>query len=92
MSLARVRPAVLLAALSTAGCRSSGMRSPTIDVLGSYFPAWMVCILIGLAMTIVVRQILVGLRLDIHLRLAPLVYVSMMILWTMAAWLVLFGD
>ncbi len=67
-------------------------RSPTIDVLGSYFPAWMVCILLGIVATIVVRQILVGLRLDAHLRPAGLVYTSMMVLWTMAAWLVLFGN
>ena len=87
----RALPAVLLPALLSSGCRT-GMRSPTIDVLGSYFPAWMVCILLGIAATIVVRQILVGLRLDAHLRPAGLVYASMMVLWTMAAWLVLFSN
>lgn len=87
----RVLPAVLLSSLLSAGCRTAGTRSPTIDVLGSYFPAWMVCILLGLAATIIVRQILVGLRLDAHLRPAALVYVSMMVLWTMTAWLVFFN-
>ena len=91
MSLSRALPAVLLSALLSAGCRTSAGRSPTIDVLGSYFPSWMLCILLGLAATIIVRQILVGLRLDAHLRPAGLVYVSMMILWTMAAWLVFFN-
>lgn len=86
----RALPAVLLPALLSAGCRT-GVRSPTIDVLGSYFPAWMVCILLGLAATIIVRQILVGLRLDAHLRPAALVYVCMMVLWTMTAWLVFFN-
>jgi hypothetical protein len=86
-----VLPAVLLSALLSAGCRTAKMRSPTIDVLGSYFPAWMVCILLGLAATIIVRQILVGLRLDAHLRPAGLVYVCMMVLWTMTAWLVFFN-
>src|SRR4029077_11383283 len=65
--------------------------SPTIDVLGSYFPAWMVCTFLGLAATIVARQILVGLRLDAHLRPAGLVYVCMMVLWTMTAWLLFFN-
>ena len=91
MSSWRTRSAVLLSTLTAAGCRTSGGRSPTIDVLGSYFPAWMVCILLGLAATIVVRQILVGLRLDAHLRPAALVYVCMMVLWTMAAWLLFFN-
>jgi len=86
-----VLPAVLLSALLSAGCRTAGTRSPTIDVLGSYFPAWMACILLGLAATIIVRQILAGLRLDAHLRPAGLVYVCMMVLWTMTAWLVFFN-
>jgi YtcA family len=91
VSPSRALPAVLLSALLSAGCRTAGMRSPTIDVLGSYFPAWMVCILLGLGATILVRQILVGLRLDAHLRPAGLVYVCMMVLWTMTAWLVFFN-
>ena len=28
-------------------------RSPTIDILGSYFPAWMICIVSGLTLTLV---------------------------------------
>jgi hypothetical protein len=52
----------------------------------------MLCILIGLGATAVVRQVLVGLRLDPHLRPAGLVYVSMMVLWTMTAWLVFFNS
>lgn len=92
MSRTRVLPAVLLSALPSAGCQAAGMRSPTIDVLGSYFPAWMVCILLGLAATIIVRQIIVGLRLDAHLRPARLVYVCMMVAWTMTAWLVIFSN
>jgi len=92
MSLARALPSVLLPALASAGCLASWTRSPTIDVLGSYFPSWMVCILLGLAGTIIARQILVGLRLDAHLRTAGLVYVSMMVLWTMTAWLVIFNH
>jgi len=92
MSFSRMLSAAPPSALLSAGCRAAAMRSPTIDVLGSYFPAWMLCILLGLATTIIVRQILVGLRLDSHLRTAGLVYVCMMILWTMTAWLVLFND
>ena len=28
-------------------------RSPTIDILGSYFPAWMICIVSGLTLALV---------------------------------------
>jgi hypothetical protein len=65
-------------------------HSPTVDVLGSYFPAWMVCIILGLVLTVVARQLFIGLKLNAHLRPAGLVYPCMMILWTMAAWLIYF--
>lgn len=88
MIRSRALPAVPPPAILSSGW----MRSPTIDVLGSYFPAWMLCILLGLAATIIVRQILVGFRLDAHLRPAGLVYVCMMVLWTMTAWLLFFNP
>ena len=65
-------------------------HSPTLDVLGSYFPAWMVCILLGLVLSVITRQLLIGLRLNAQLRSVGLVYLCMMILWTMAVWLICF--
>jgi hypothetical protein len=67
-------------------------HSPTLDVLGSYFPAWMASIVIGLAITVIVRQILIGLKLDAHLRPAVLVYLGMTVVWTLAIWLVCFEN
>jgi YtcA family len=67
-------------------------HSPTVDVLGSYFPAWMVCIILGLILTVIVRELLIALKLNVHLRPAGLVYVCMIILWTMAVWLVCFKN
>lgn len=65
-------------------------HSPTLDVVGSYFPAWMACILIGIGLTLVARQVLIGFKIHAHLRPAPLVYLCMMILFTLAVWLVFF--
>lgn len=81
-------PAVLL----LAGCRSLRDRSPTIDVLGSYFPAWMACIVVGLALTLVARQLLVGFKLNVHLHPAALVYPCMMLLFTLVVWLAFFRN
>ena len=41
--------AVLLAATLCASCN----RAPSFDVLGSFFPAWMFCLVIGLLLTAV---------------------------------------
>lgn len=67
-------------------------HSPTLDILGSYFPAWMACIILGLALTVVVRQVLVGLKLDAHIRPAFLVYLCMTVLWTLTVWIVCFKN
>jgi len=78
----------ILPALLLAGCA----HSPTLDVLGSYFPAWMVCIVLGLVLTVITRQLLFGLKLNVHLRLAGLVYACMTVLWTLAVWLLCFKN
>jgi protein AaeX len=78
----------ILPALLLAGCA----HSPTLDVLGSYFPAWMVCIVLGLVLTVITRQLLFGLKLNVHLRLAGVVYVCMTVLWTLAVWLLCFKN
>jgi hypothetical protein len=67
-------------------------HSPTVDIVGSYFPAWMVCIVIGLALTLIARQLLVGLKLNGFLHPATLVYPCMTILFTLAVWLAFFKN
>ena len=66
--------------------------SPTLDVLGSYFPAWMVCMLIGLGLTIIVRLLLAAFKLHEHMRPAPLIYPCLMALFTMAVWLAFYQN
>ena len=72
------------------GCHST--HSPTVDVLGSYFPAWIFCIVMGLMLTIIARQFLTGFKLDPHLRPAPLVYLCLTICFTLAVWLIFFKN
>jgi hypothetical protein len=91
MKTFRRSPLVLLpAVLLPGGCRSMRDRSPTIDVLGSYFPAWLLCIVVGLALTLITRRLLVG--FNVHLRPVALVYPCMMLLFTLAVWLAFFRN
>ncbi|MGC9941196.1 MAG: YtcA family lipoprotein [Verrucomicrobiota bacterium] len=80
-----------LAGMTLAGCHADA-HSPTLDVLGSYFPAWVVCIVIGLVLTLITRQIFIGLKVDAHLRPAPLVYLCLMIFYTLSVWLLIFQN
>jgi hypothetical protein len=77
---------------SLAGCGASGGRSPSVDVLGAYFPAWMICIYTGLALTLIARQIFIALKLDSRLRPALLVYASLLMVFSLAVWLVFYKN
>jgi hypothetical protein len=78
--------------VSLAGGCSAGGRSPTIDVFGSYFPSWMACLVLGVVLTVIARQVLCGFKLDAHVRAAGLVYPCMIVLWTMIVWSVCFKN
>jgi hypothetical protein len=88
--LARSKIIVLAAGLWPLGCERS--HSPTVDVLGSYFPAWIICIVAGLLLTVTARQVFIGLKLDGYLRPAPLIYLCFMICFTLAIWLAFFKN
>jgi hypothetical protein len=70
----------------------SGDHSPTVDVLGSYFPAWMVCILSGLALTLVAHWIVEVGNLKPYLGPAPLIYSCLMIIFTFATWILFYQN
>jgi hypothetical protein len=67
-------------------------HSPTVDVLGSYFPAWMVCILSGLALTLIAHWIVQVGKLKPYLGPAPLIYSSLMIIFTFATWILFYQN
>jgi hypothetical protein len=65
-------------------------RAPAIDVLGSFFPIWMVCIVAGIVLTVGARFVLI--RADLEGDLGPLfiVYPGMVALFSCSIWLVCF--
>jgi hypothetical protein len=67
-------------------------RSPTIDILGSYFPAWMVCIITGLTLTLIAHWIVQVCHLKPYLGPAPLIYSSLMIIFTFATWILFYQN
>ena len=67
-------------------------HSPTIDILGSYFPAWMICIVSGLALTLIAHWIVQVGRLKPYLGPAPLIYSCLMIIFTFATWILFYQN
>jgi hypothetical protein len=67
-------------------------HSPTVDILGSYFPAWMVCILSGLTLTLIAHWIVQVRNLKPYVGPAPLIYSCVMIIFTFATWILLYQN
>jgi hypothetical protein len=63
---------------------------PLVDVAGAFFPAWMVCILAGIAFTVVARYVLSRTHLEPSLGPLLLVYPSLAVTIALALWLGLY--
>ena len=66
--------------------------TPSVNILGSFFPAWLICIAVGLVLTILTWQVLVVTRLAPHVGPAALIYPCLAAVWMFATWLVVFGN
>jgi len=74
--------------IGVAGCGVS----PSVNVLGSFFPAWLISIVVGVVLTVVVQQVLVAIDVAADLRPAAVVYPCLVGLLTLTTWLMVFGS
>jgi len=63
---------------------------PYINIIGSFFPSWMLCALIGIVAALVGRWLFVRAGIDPYVGPRRLVYVSLAILVTLVLWVTLF--
>ena len=75
---------VSLSVLPLAGCS----QAPSVDVLGSFFPAWLVCTALAVLFTVLTRWVLQ--RFHMNLDLEVLAYPSLAAFFTFALWLIFF--
>jgi YtcA family len=59
-----------------------------VDLLGSFFPAWLICLVPAILLTAATQQVL--LRLHRKLAFPVLVYPSLAVLFTFVLWLIFF--
>jgi hypothetical protein len=67
-------------------------HSPALDLLGSYFPAWMLCAAAGVFATIIVRQVLSVAGLGDYVVAPLLTYAGLALSATWLIWLLMFGH
>jgi hypothetical protein len=77
------RRSVLALAVLLTGCT----RAPSVDIIGSFFPGWMICLTIAVILTFAVRYLLVRLRLESEVGPLALFYPGLLTLLTSLLWL-----
>jgi YtcA family len=77
----------IAALLLSAGCS----RAPSFNILGSFFPAWILCGLIGIILTAIVRYVFVRTKFEQELSQLILVYPCLAALFTFTMWLIFFS-
>jgi hypothetical protein len=82
------RASVWLLAMSACGCS----HAPAQDILGSFFPAWMLCTALGVLVAIVIRYALRLAGIGAYVPLPPLTYIFCAAAVTLFIWLSWFGG
>jgi len=73
----------------SAGLLSGCSRAPSFDIVGSFFPAWLVCLILGIVLTSFSHWL--RLRLKVPLVFPILVYPCLAALFTFVLWLLFFS-
>jgi hypothetical protein len=64
--------------------------APSVDIIGSFFPVWMVCLIGAVILTFVARYVLAKSRLDTEVGPVAVFYPCLIILFTSLLWLTFF--
>lgn len=84
-----LRVCVLASSFALGGCEQ---RVPSINVLGAFFPAWMLCIIIGIVATVVARKVLAAIGLDRWLGPRGAVYPALALAFILVTWIAFFQN
>jgi hypothetical protein len=70
----------------------AGGCAPIVNIEGSFFPAWLLCLLLGLVVTAALRPVLARSGLEPHLGPLLLVYPCLCLFLTFSIWLVFYRS
>ena len=65
-------------------------RAPSFNVLGSYFPGWIACMVAAVLVTAALRWMLNRTGIEDHLPVLPVFYFSLALLIACVIWLIAF--
>ena len=70
------------------GCRGA----PSVNLLGSFFPGWMLCMILGVMGALALRRVFIKTNIDAHLPLPAFIYFCLWVFITLLLWLLFFRS
>ena len=69
-----------------------GSYAPSLDVYGSYFPAWLICLIAGVILTVFANQIGRFFDLSPLRKFGPLIPISLILIFSITTWFLFFAS
>jgi hypothetical protein len=69
-----------------------GAYAPSLDVYGSYFPAWLICLIVGVILTVLASQLGRLFDLSALRKFGPLIPISLILIFSIATWFLFFAS
>jgi hypothetical protein len=90
--VSRSAQAFICVSIPLSGYARVGAYAPSLDVYGSYFPAWLICLIVGVILTVLAGQ--VGRRFDLRSlrKFGPLIPISLILIFSIATWFLFFAS
>lgn len=70
---------------------SACSRAPSMDVLGSFFPAWIVCSLLGIVFAVLTYLVFARIGLHAAIPIQPVTYTCLAAVYTFFFWLIFYS-
>lgn len=77
---------VYLASFLVAGCQ----RAPSVDILGSFFPVWIFCTVLGIVAAALARELLIRAKYDSVIGPPVIIYPCLAATVAFVLWLIFF--
>lgn len=86
-----IRIPCLAAALVSAAVITGCGRAPTFNILGSFFPAWLICMTAGIVLAALASWLLTRFKLEKLIVWPVLVYPALAAFFAFTLWLIFFS-
>lgn len=72
-------------------CLAGCGQAPSFSILGSFFPAWLVCTVVGIVLAAIANRVLVRFKLDEQIAWSIVVYPCLALFFACTLWLIFFS-